>query len=249
MFTLRNKIYHGILLLSNTYHLLYAIHKEVAVMVKIKINDLLRSSGDTINSLSNETQINRASLTKLANNEAKMIQFETIDKLMSHFDLYSFDDLFVSDFNYDDIEFSIDFYDYDPHPSLDSFGWIYLYKNTDDNKKKILSILPMSLKIKSAGDITSYTVLCKKDRFSKELSGFPFFDNYLKKGKSETIELFLMNICKEITKGMTARGTRFYSRDVISFKTDFNNTANYLWPYYLLSDEQLSKDLFTDTID
>lgn len=220
------------------------------MLISLKLNELLRDRGESINSLSEAINTNRTSLTKLANNEAKMVQFETIDKLMAHFDLYSFDDLFVNKQGYDYVDFDIDFYDDDPHPNpQELLCWVYLNKKTDDVQKKAVSVLPISLRIKRSERISSYTFLCLKDKFMSGSGFFEFFNNYLKRERSEKIELFLMNICKEITKGMTARGTRFYSRDVISFKTDFNNTANYLWPYYLLSDEQLSKDLFTDTID
>ncbi|VDG19078.1 hypothetical protein [Lactobacillus sp. CBA3605] [Lactiplantibacillus mudanjiangensis] len=51
-------------------------------MIKSKLNDILEEKNISIRELAEQTGINRASLSQLANNESKMIKFETLDKLI-----------------------------------------------------------------------------------------------------------------------------------------------------------------------
>lgn len=63
-------------------------------MLEIKLKNLLKKNNMTIAELSDKIATNRASLTQLANGESKMIKFETLDKIISAFNINDLSDLF-----------------------------------------------------------------------------------------------------------------------------------------------------------
>lgn len=62
-------------------------------MIETNLSELLKSHGISINELSDKINIGRKPLTQLANNESKMVKFDTIEKIMNYFRLSSFDQL------------------------------------------------------------------------------------------------------------------------------------------------------------
>lgn len=87
-------------------------------MLRIRLKELLKDSGTNISELSEATGINRASLTQLADNNSKMVKFDTLDKIKLHFHLSSIYDLFADDdsanivvqpYRMEDKSFRIDF--------------------------------------------------------------------------------------------------------------------------------------------
>ncbi|MDT2965635.1 helix-turn-helix domain-containing protein [Enterococcus casseliflavus] len=78
-------------------------------MIKCTLKNLMEQRDVNFTQLSSAIGISRQALTALANNESKGIQFSTLDKLLSFFNI-SFDDFFIQS----DMEFSAyaDFEDY-----------------------------------------------------------------------------------------------------------------------------------------
>ncbi|MGJ3947200.1 helix-turn-helix domain-containing protein [Levilactobacillus brevis] len=62
-------------------------------MIETNLSELLKSHDISINELSEKINIGRKPLTQLANNESKMVKFDTIEKIMNYFQLSSFDQL------------------------------------------------------------------------------------------------------------------------------------------------------------
>lgn len=62
-------------------------------MIVTRLSELLKINNISINELSDKIHVGRRPLTQLANNESKMVKFETIEKIMSFFQLSSFDEL------------------------------------------------------------------------------------------------------------------------------------------------------------
>ncbi|CAJ1228943.1 helix-turn-helix transcriptional regulator [Lactiplantibacillus xiangfangensis] len=63
-------------------------------MLEIKLRELLSRENMTIAELSEKTKTNRASLTQLANNNSKMVKFETLDKIVNALNVNDVSDLF-----------------------------------------------------------------------------------------------------------------------------------------------------------
>lgn len=66
-------------------------------MLRVKLRELLQSHNTSINELSERTGIGRRPLTQLANNESKMVKFDTLDKIKNYFQLKNLSDLFVDE--------------------------------------------------------------------------------------------------------------------------------------------------------
>lgn len=60
-------------------------------MLKVRLRELIEETNTTINEVSEKTGISRVSLTQLANNDTKMIKFDTIDKLLDFFEIDYYD--------------------------------------------------------------------------------------------------------------------------------------------------------------
>lgn len=65
-------------------------------MILTRLDEILKEKNISINKLSNETGISRKALTSLVNNDSKGIQFQTLDKLITHLNIS------ISDFFRDD---------------------------------------------------------------------------------------------------------------------------------------------------
>lgn len=66
-------------------------------MLRVKLKELLQENNTTIAELSEATGINRRPLTQLANNESKMVKFDTLDRIKNYFHLDRLDDLFIDE--------------------------------------------------------------------------------------------------------------------------------------------------------
>lgn len=65
-------------------------------MILTRLDEILKEKNISINKLSKETGISRKALTSLVNNDSKGIQFQTLDKLITHLNIS------ISDFFRDD---------------------------------------------------------------------------------------------------------------------------------------------------
>lgn len=93
-----NNIASGIIIVNRVpvivYYCTYSKLDGGLNMLRVKLKELLESNNTSISELSEKTGINRRPLTQLANNESKMVKFETLDKIMDFFDINDLYELF-----------------------------------------------------------------------------------------------------------------------------------------------------------
>lgn len=211
-------------------------------MIKFLLNNLLRQTGESINNLSSQTGISRTSLTKLANDESKMIQFETIEKIMDHFGVDSFDELFTREYSFENIRFDFEIEGSnislnDDGPSCD----VLFYYESDRYVNKFVSFrLPIRVtkNSNSYGKISFYdfsysTDDVEDDNRIREINAF------FQETSDHNLESLFLNVISELAKKI--KNVQLNKNDVITFAANSTKRVIYSWPYYVVSDLRLAE--------
>jgi len=110
-------------------------------MIMFNLAEIMKERNISINKLSTETKINRASLTSIANNDSKMIQLSTIETLLNYLKIP------LNEFVYDDaeaikIDFQFERIDYLKY--LCRIDYSYDHKHTSEASKLVIEKLSNS---------------------------------------------------------------------------------------------------------
>ncbi|MEE6715852.1 helix-turn-helix transcriptional regulator [Schleiferilactobacillus harbinensis] len=108
-------------------------------MIVFKLRDLLEEQGVSINQLSKDININRASLTAIANNEVKMVQLSTLQALSKYFKV-PLDELMVDDSDIVKIGLSLS------HTTDENFGGQIIFSYGDDSQTVPVTLTAQKIK-------------------------------------------------------------------------------------------------------
>lgn len=144
-------------------------------MIHIKLSELMEVNNISINELSSKTGISRNSLTQLANNKSKMVQFSTLEKLTSFFEIDLFELI-------------------DEQPS----GEIIIYFK----QRPKHNLLPTEIIIKNQSDNMEFKMVCDLSLISFNEHGLNFYvlvikaksKNFSRGGETNIVTDFDKNI-------------------------------------------------------
>lgn len=101
-------------------------------MIMFNLAEIMKERNISINKLSTETKINRASLTSIANNDSKMIQLSTIETLLNYLKIP------LNEFVYDDsnaVKLNFEFNRIDYLTYICKIDYSYNYKHSSETGK------------------------------------------------------------------------------------------------------------------
>jgi len=209
-------------------------------LIVTRLKQLLESHNISINELSERIKVGRRPLTQLANNESKMVKFETIEKLMSFFRLSSFDELLlvaISDKYTVTSEIS--------HPlSNDDFGSDLKVFFHDANNES--TTLPLKGTIYTGSDFLLLDLTGEWDNMESQTTDF--LAGILSIGQQE-YELLARDITLSVLESPAVKNSKIsfskiiFKMPIVSIYSD-DAVGNYLWNAH-----DLIQESFLDSLD